>query len=108
MFFFFLDFILFLEREEGREKEEEKHGCVREKHRSVASCTHPHQEPKPQPRHVPRLGIEPVTFTLCGMTPDLLSHTGQGTFQVLTEHSVHEARSTRQHRPKEDLSPPHG
>ena len=35
---------------------------VREKHQLVATHTHPNQEPNPQPRHVPQLGIKPVAF----------------------------------------------
>ena len=34
---------LFLEREEGREKERERHIDVREKHLSAVSCMHPEQ-----------------------------------------------------------------
>ena len=39
---------------------EEKHQCV------VASCAPPHWGPGPQPRHVPWLGIELVTFCFPG------------------------------------------
>ena len=52
--FIFKDFVyLFLERGEGREKEKERNIDVREKHRSVASHTHPDQGPNAQPRRVP-------------------------------------------------------
>ena len=44
---------LFLEREEGKEKEREKNIDVKEKQRLVASHMHPDQGPNPQPRHVP-------------------------------------------------------
>ena len=63
--FYFKDFIyLFLERGERREKERERNisvwlplmcGCL--------SCARS-WEPGPQPRHVPWLGTEPVTFWL--------------------------------------------
>ena len=43
---YFLKYLFILEREEGREKEKEKH-------RSVVSCMHADQGPTPQPRHVP-------------------------------------------------------
>ena len=55
--FFFLDFSLFISREE---KAEGKRG------REISMCGHlsrtPNQEPSPQPRHVPRLGIELATL----------------------------------------------
>ena len=39
----YLFIYLFLEREEGREKERERHIDVREKHLSAVSCMHPEQ-----------------------------------------------------------------
>ena len=41
---------------------------MREKHQSVASCMQHHLDwgPKPQPRHMPWLGIEPATFCFAG------------------------------------------
>ena len=58
-------FYFFIFRGEGREKERERND-VREKHRSVASCLYLEREPnlQLQPRNVPQLGIEPVTFPL--------------------------------------------
>ena len=48
--------ILFIFRGEGKEKEGEKYQCV------VASRIPCHWGPGPQPRHVPRLGFEPMTL----------------------------------------------
>ena len=54
---FFLRFYLFIFIERmGGEREGEKYQCV------VASHVAPHWGPGPQSRHVPRLGIEPVTL----------------------------------------------
>ena len=53
----FIDF-----REEGETGVERK----REKHQSVASCTHPNWGQNPQPRYVTCLGIEPPTFLCTG------------------------------------------
>ena len=39
----------------------------------------PDQDLNPQRRHMPLLGIEPVTFSLCGTMPHPLSHSSQGT-----------------------------
>ena len=50
---FFEDFISFLERGEGREKEKERYRDVREKHRLVASLMLPNLGPNPQSMHVP-------------------------------------------------------
>ena len=59
IFFFFKDFIyLFLEREEGREKEKERYiGCL---------LHAPHWGPGPQRRYVPWLGIKLATFWFTG------------------------------------------
>ena len=46
------------ERGEGREKERERHMC--ERNIAWLPLTHP------QPKHVPRLGIEPATFWFTG------------------------------------------
>ena len=52
--FFLKDFTyLYLERGEGREKEEERNIDVRENHLLVAFCTHPNRGLDLQPRHVP-------------------------------------------------------
>ena len=55
-FFFFLRFYLFLERGEGREKELERN--------IMCDCLlhAPTWGPGPKPRHVPWLGIQPVTL----------------------------------------------
>ena len=58
-------FYLFLEKEEGRERNME----MREKHRPVASGMCPDQGPNPQSRHVPWLGIKLVTFHFVGWCP---------------------------------------
>ena len=55
--FYFKRFYLFVFRERGREREREG-----EKHYVVASHAPPHWGPALQPRHVPWLGIEPVTL----------------------------------------------
>ena len=74
MVFFVCLLVFLLSPERGREgeREGEKHQC--EKHSSVASCTCPHQRPNPQPRHVPLLGIEPVTFPFAGQCPPTEPH----------------------------------
>ena len=61
--FYFLRIYLFSFRERGREgeREGEKHRCVRDTWISCLSHN-PNWGPGPQPRHVPWLGIEPVTF----------------------------------------------
>ena len=75
--FFLKDFIyLFLDRREGGQKQRERNMDVREKHQSVASCTCPDLGLGWQPWQEPCLGATWVT--LCGMMPNLLSHTGQG------------------------------
>ena len=64
--FVFLRFYLFSFRERGREGEKEKNIDIREIHRLVASCRPPTKGPGLQPRHVPWLGIEQVTFQFVG------------------------------------------
>ena len=62
--------ILFILRERGSEGDREK-----EKHQLAFSWTHLDL----QPRHVPWLGIKPVTFCCVGtIIPNRLSHTTQG------------------------------
>ena len=59
--FFFLRFYLFTFREKERQRERERNNNMRET--SVSCLLHTtNQGPGPQPRHVPWLGIEPVTF----------------------------------------------
>ena len=68
--FFKKDFIyLILVKGVGREKKRKRNINVREKHQSVASRVHHNQGPNPQPRHVPRPGIEPATFCFAGRGP---------------------------------------
>ena len=56
---------LFLERGQGREKEREKYRCARDV--SISYLSHaPNWGPGVQPRHVPWLEIEPVTFWFSG------------------------------------------
>ena len=69
----YLFIYVFIYREgEGRKK----YTHVRKKHRLVASRRHPDRGPNLQP------GIEPVTFLLCGMMPNQLSHTGQSCYST--------------------------
>ena len=56
----------FFREGEGREKERERNINMRGKHQLAASCTCPDWGRDPQPRHVPFLGIEPVTFCFMG------------------------------------------
>ena len=67
--FSFFNFIYFLERGEGREKEKgKKHPCVRET--SIGCLLHtPNWGPGPQPRHVLWPGIELATLWLEGRCP---------------------------------------
>ena len=53
---------LFLEIGEGRERDKERNIYVTEKHQSVASHVLPSWGPGSQPKHMPWLEIEPVTF----------------------------------------------
>ena len=64
---FFL--LLILEREEGREKKQEKHIDVKEKHWLVASFMYYNWESNPQSRLVPWWGIKPVAFWFAGWCP---------------------------------------
>ena len=57
---------LFSERRERREKERERNINVWEIHRSVATRTPLTRDLHPQPRRVPWLGIEQVTFGFTG------------------------------------------
>ena len=61
-YLFFQDLIyLFLERSEGREKERERNI------ESISSLSHaPSLGPGLPPRHMPSVGIEPVTFRFAG------------------------------------------
>ena len=59
---------MFIFREGGameKERKKNPHTSVWEKHESVASRTHPNRGP----RHVPWLGIEPVTFSFVAQRP---------------------------------------
>ena len=61
------DFVyLLLEKEEGRKKERERNIDMLERHQSVAFPVPPVWGPAPRPRHVPWLGIKPVTFRFTG------------------------------------------
>ena len=62
----------------GRGRERERNINVREKHQSVASCNGPNWGQTLHPRHLPSVGIEPVTFWFVGWYSDILSHTSQG------------------------------
>ena len=75
--------LIILERGEWWEKEGERNINVREKHQLVASCTHPDQEPDPQPRHVPWTGIKPMTFQFMGTCSNQLIHIGQDNSVIL-------------------------
>ena len=65
---FCLQLYLFLERGTGGEKRERNISAV-EKHQLGASPTPPKWGPGPQPRHVPRQGIELATLQLAGWHP---------------------------------------
>ena len=80
-------FIDFRERGKGRQgvgvgREREKHGCERET--SIASCMHPSWGPYPQPRYVPRPGIKPTDFSVCGMTLQPTEPPSQGIWLTVT------------------------
>ena len=76
-------FSFFVFRERGREGEGEG-----EKQRSVASCTCADSGPNLQPRPVPWLRIEPVTFCFVGMMANQLSHTSQGFWAIFDSSSL--------------------
>ena len=61
-------------REWWRERERKKNTDVRDKHRSIASSTHPDRGLNPQPRHMPWPGITPATFWCTGQHCNKLSH----------------------------------
>ena len=67
-----------VERGKGREREREKNIDVKERHWSIASHTHDDQGLNSQLRHVPWLGIEPLTFWFMRWYHKQLSHTIQG------------------------------
>ena len=77
-------FLHSLEREKERGKEREREGqregniSAREKHQLVASLACPDLGANPQPKCVPWLGIEPITFWCTGWCSNQLSHTSQG------------------------------
>ena len=79
---YFILFYLFLERGKGRGDERERNIDVREKHRSVASCVHPDQGPVTWVCVL--TGNQTGGFSVCGMTPNQLSHTGKGKNPVFT------------------------
>ena len=61
MSIFLLGFYLFIFREEGSQGERG------EKHQFVVASHAPYWGPGPKPRHVPWLGIKPVTFWFTGL-----------------------------------------
>ena len=77
LLFFFKYFIyLFLERGQGRKRGRETSVC------SCLLCT-PYWGPDPQPRRVPWPGIKAAYLSVCGRTPNLLSHTSQHLISAL-------------------------
>ena len=74
---------LFLESGEGRAKGRENIN-VREKHRLVASRIYPDQRLNPQPRHVPWLGIELLTFHFAGWCPTKWATPVRARLSILT------------------------
>ena len=60
---------MLLEIGEGREEEGEKHQCVRNIHDRLHLASRQLGTWPLQPRHVPGLGIEPVTFWFAGRAP---------------------------------------
>ena len=86
-YFIYLFIYLFLERGEGREEEKERNVDVREKHGSVASRTHPAgTEPAPQANAL--TGNQTGDLSLCGTTPNPLSHSGQAVSWFLKQSEV--------------------
>ena len=73
----------FREREGKERRERERNIDLRVKHRLVATCMCPNQEPNLQPRHVPWLGIEPATLRFMGQHSNPLSNTSQGPVMFL-------------------------
>ena len=67
---------LFLERGEGREKEGEKHQCVRETLISFATCMYPDWESN---------GNRTGDLLLGGMKLNQLSHAGQGYYNTIDD-----------------------
>ena len=80
---------LFIFRQRGRkeERDEAKHWCARETSIGCFSQA-PSRGLSPQPRHVHWLGVELVTFLLCGTIPSQLNHTGQECFLYLVSSSI--------------------
>ena len=77
---YFLGFIfLFLERGKGGKKKGKKHQCV------VASHAPPYWGHDPQPRHVPWLGIEPVTFCVTSLSSIHWAIPARVSYTVLNE-----------------------
>ena len=79
--FFKKNIYLFLERGEGREKEQEGNTDVREKHLLVVSCMYPLPRPpagsKSATQACALTGNQTSNIFLFGTTPNQLSHTGQ-------------------------------
>ena len=74
LFKFYLYIIYFLERGEGRVRKID----AREKHRLVASYTNHDQGIKPTTQVCALTRNQTSDLLLCGVTPDQLSHTGEG------------------------------
>lgn len=87
---FLLLIYLFLEGGAGRENERKTNIDVREKHLSVASCTHP------QPRYAPWPEIKLVAFPFTGQCP------ANGTTLVRTVLCVSSTRSLHLPKGRED------
>ena len=67
-------YVLLILESDGERERKKKNTDVRDKHRSVASSTHPDRGLNPQPRHMPWPGITPATFWCTGQHCNKLSH----------------------------------
>ena len=84
--FIFIFIFEFRGRGRAGEREGEKHWC--EKYWLVASHMYPKSGLNLQPRHVPWLGIEPVTFQFLGQCPTKLHWSGQTYFLLSHKTSL--------------------
>ena len=67
-------YVLLILESDGERERKKKNTDVRDKHRSVASSTHPDRGLNPQPRHMPWPGITPATFWCTGQHCNKLGH----------------------------------
>ena len=79
LFYFILFYFIFLERGQGRQKEGEKHWCVREK--SIGCLLH---APQPETWLATQACVLTSDLSVCRMTPNPLNHTSQGLPPLVT------------------------